>query len=345
MYDLSIFIPTHHITSRAYASIMQAVALAEKFPNIQVVISDNSGNQDKKAFFAKLGISNLKIVEAPLDRNYDFALKQTEGRYVLPMGDDDTLLGATLPTIIEGLDREPQFIGAIGIISREVAGGYEFSNPIGLDSSGIIDRVQGWLRCIPYGNPIYHTVIRKEVMERCYKFFYSIPNFQAYHDQLATLFLIVSGRMMKYDSLYFIYNFCNWGISTRVNSEIYHAQSVGMPKSIVLIQRLLLAVEGLMLICSCTAFPENEKQAAGAQWFEKWHSLFLLSLREEYKDRSPFSGCDFLDDIEALVSKYSVQQTFDMGKILDDLETIYNRINGSGDDYVSFWLSAGSYLK
>ena len=59
---LSIFCPTHHAKALHYSSLMNLISIAEKFDEIELIISYNSNDIDKRKFLLKYAKNNIKIM-------------------------------------------------------------------------------------------------------------------------------------------------------------------------------------------------------------------------------------------------------------------------------------------
>jgi hypothetical protein len=338
VFDLSVFIPTHYAGPRHYASIMQACDLAKRNENIEVLISDNSGNREKRAFLASFESQNFRVVDGPEVGNFLHALRQTQGRYVMAMGDDDTLLAATIPAFMADLQGNSDFIGASGRVGRELASSYDFHHMTGVDSAGYDDRVSAVVATIPIGNPLFHTIAKRDVMLEAFELWFSIPNMQAYHDHIVTLYLACVGPLKLFEQPYFIYNFGNWTKEERVASELRYATTLGLPVSIVLMQRLMLGIEGYFLIMSrrFTA-GDRQRQAAASAWLSAWTGAWYRGL-ERYYVSPEILGCPSFPEVDRVV-----QQLKNTGlapaEVLEATAGLYDALLGNGSDYSKFWAS------
>lgn len=336
MFELSVFIPTHYAGPRHYAAIMQACDLARRNQNIEVLVSDNSGDAEKFAFLTSFESRNFRVVKGPEVGNFLHALKQTQGRYVMAMGDDDTLLVSTIPLLIAGLKDGPEFVGTVGRIGRELASGYDFHDMTGIDSPAYGDRVSAILATIPVGNPLFHAVVRRDVMIEAFEVWFSIPNFQSYHDHIMTLYVACTGPLRRFSQPYFIYNFGNWIKEERVASEIRYAATLGLPVSIVLMQRLLLGCEGYFVIMSgrFTAMGA-QRQAAATAWFSAWKAAWHRGLEKYYASPEIRACADFskVDQVVGQIRNKELAPT----EVLEIAADLYDVLRGNGAEYSNFW--------
>lgn len=336
MFDLSIFIPTHYSDPRHYAAIMQACDLARRNANIEVLVSDNSRDAEKFAFLTSFESRNFRVVKGPETGNFLHALRQTQGRYVMAMGDDDTLLASTIPSFIADLIESPGSIGAVGRVGRELAGSYDFHEMTGMDSPEYEGRISALLATIPIGNPLFHAVVRRDVMMEAFEVWFSIPNFQAYHDHIMTLYVACTGPLKTYDQPYFIYNFGNWIKEERATSEIRYATMLGLPVSIVLMQRLMLGLEGYFLIMS-QRFPaaDVQRQLAATAWLSVWKAAWHRGLDRYYATPEVRTCASFIA-VDRVVQQLRTTEAAPLS-VLKVVAGLYDVLQGNGEDYFEFW--------
>ena len=338
---LSLFIPTHYGNIQHYASIF-SVLQASEIPGFEVVISDNSGDDEKFNFLARFESENIRIFRGPSEFNHLFALEQTRGEYVMPIGDDDILLPSSLPSLMRQLENTPSAIGSCGIYGRSSASGYDFTSLAMLDQPYLAERMKGLLATIPYGNPLYYTITRREAARKAYKLFAEIPNVQCYHDHIVTLFFVNAGPYCLSDQPYFIYNFKNWSsVRERIDSELRHLRAHRLPPSLVLVQRLMLVVEGFFLIQSkhFSILDPRDRQQASIAWCLEWLKTWLISLSEGYFDCEEVTTCRFFPLVNDIVQRYRDRTDFDTYEMLARFADLYTEINGSGERYQQYWLN------
>ena len=99
----SIVIPTRdrpHLVKYAISS-----ALNQEFDDYEIVISDNSTNNETKKVVADFDSKKLKYYRTPypvdMCRSWEFALSKAKGKWILFLGDDDLLTSKTLKTYFD----------------------------------------------------------------------------------------------------------------------------------------------------------------------------------------------------------------------------------------------------
>jgi glycosyltransferase involved in cell wall biosynthesis len=95
---LSVVIPTHNRYDYAAASIRSILSIDS--PNIQLVVTDTSDNDDLCSFVSRIADDRLSYrhINKPLSMtdNHNAALSLATGKYVCLIGDDDTITYETL---------------------------------------------------------------------------------------------------------------------------------------------------------------------------------------------------------------------------------------------------------
>ena len=343
MFDFSIFIPTHYAGPRHYSVILSACELARTNKNIEVVISDNSEVPEKFAFLSTFASENFRVIKGPYLKNNLFALEQTSGRYVMVVGDDDTLLPAAFPGLIAALNADTGFIGAMGQFGRELGTGYDFHQLPGVDDVSFGTRVTSVAKTIGLGNPIFHAIVDRNVLLASYRLWQSFPNPMSHHDQLTSLFVACSGRLKLMAQPYFIYNIANHLRDQTVNTEIRYAKFFGHPVSLWILSRLMLAVEGAFLIQSPDfAVTADQRNIALSAWFRGWHGAWLHSLNDNYYVGSEFTSCPDAIHVWELAAKYVKTTQFEPKTMLEEIAGLHEVINGTGEHYLDFWTRLAS---
>lgn len=338
---LSLFMPTHYTGALHYASIFSVIRAASD-QDFEVVISDNSNDDEKFELLKRFESENVHVYRGPTKDNHLFALEKTTADYVMPIGDDDLLLPAGLQSIMNELAGHRDASGGCGLYGRDLGDSYDFLSFSSIDQQSFLERIKGVVATIPWGNPLFHTVVRRDILKKSYEFMFGVPNLQSFHDHLATLFIASSGVFRITNQPYFIYNYKNWVLlKDRIDSELRILRAQNLPPSLVLLQRLILAVEGFYLLqAGCFLVPdEDERRQACALWFSEWFNLWIASLSDGYGECDEVKKCKFYSAVNSIVNYFRLKTAIDAGEVIEKLAALYNEINGSGDRYKKFWMS------
>ncbi|QIF00136.1 FkbM family methyltransferase [Roseimicrobium sp. ORNL1] len=99
----SVVIPTRNAEKTLKATLRTCVE--QEFEDYEIVVSDNSSTPATEALLADMGSPRIRRVRPertlPMQENWEFAVEQAQGEYILVVGSDDGLL----PHALKELDR------------------------------------------------------------------------------------------------------------------------------------------------------------------------------------------------------------------------------------------------
>lgn len=334
---LSLLVPTHYNGTINFASILNTIYAGSLYQkDVEVIISDNSSSKQKFDLIreASRECSNVKFFNGPIQYNHLYCLEKSSSKFCLFVPDDDWVDPHLLKQVISSLVEcdDPEVVGYIGTFKRTCKLGYEHYAFKNLDSSNFGDRILGLIDTIPIGNPLFCSVVRRDILVESLKFWFSCPNSQSWHDHIYTLFLVLKGRFLTGETAFFTYNNCNWdSIEQRVQSELKHIRSGGYPVSLILLQRLILAFEGFSLIYKYGNVQESNI------WFSNWFNAWKLSIKDGYLSLPDVLSCPHFYKSKAIFDFYINNTAVDVVTLLDKISNYYDEINGSGSAYRLFW--------
>ena len=345
---LSIFSPSHYSAPLNYVSLFNLIDIAQKEKRLEVIISDNSNDPEKNKLFDPFKSDNIKIIQGPEKENYYNALKHTRGDFVLACGDDDLIFTPGLNVLLSKIDQgfqnksidSPDFVGWTGLFANRkkyATDIFEYNN---FSSNLIYERTINWLKFIPNGNPIFHSVIKRDIALKAWDFWRSIPHPQHCDDQLMTLFLCSSGSFDYLDQLYFIYNATNWGDKDNIiHSELkmWESNKESYPVSFIPLQRLALAIHGFYLIKKFGLCKSSEKPHSALAWLSTWIGYWKNSWLSSYFEIPVIQKCQFFTKAKNLTIKYYNASQVSPSELLRDISLIYDEFDGSGTSYREFW--------
>src|SRR5437764_11178263 len=98
----SVIIPTRNRAETLRVTLRSCTE--QDFGPFEIVVSDNDSKDDTRAVVQAAGSSHIRYVKTPralsMTLNWDFAVAQARGDYVLLIGDDDALM----PHALQELD-------------------------------------------------------------------------------------------------------------------------------------------------------------------------------------------------------------------------------------------------
>lgn len=229
---LSICMPSNRDLSRSRASIESALAYAERV-GAQLIVSDNSGDPEKRAFFEARS-PNLRYIVSPdqgASANWMKALSGADTPFLLPMGDDDEIRFvdghipidlANLPNDIAGVRPTTEiWTAARGVLKTE-----SFT----IDGMAADERLAEYNRKAEGNNSIYYSIYRTSLFVPLMRLFVdSHPTNGGYCDWAISLSLFTAGRMLHDPSLVYRYDLGRWA-DNLAEMQISQYRSVGLPE-------------------------------------------------------------------------------------------------------------------
>jgi hypothetical protein len=212
MTKISVLLPTRNrldYLKHAVESVRR-----QEYSNWEIIISDNHSDEDIKGYWASLQDPRVKYFRTdsfvPVTENWNNALTQSSGDYVVMLGDDDALLRGYMSTLAQLVERynRPDFVytGALIVAYPGVMpgfpAGYVQSNcnpifdskePFWLEPARARELVEGAMGLrMPVTFNMQHSFISRAFIE---SLAYHGPFFQSpYPDFYATNVALLKGR-------------------------------------------------------------------------------------------------------------------------------------------------------
>ena len=256
---LTICIPSNRGLSKSKRAILMAHAFSG-LTDCTVVLSDNSGCQDKKSFLANLASPRFQVVQGPLNEgnNWTTALEAATSEYIWFMCDDDFvfLLGdSDLSALRKGVDCEDIVGFRPSTFSITQGGQNTRVQRFELDGHSPAERVCQYLHSNGGNNLTLYSVWKRDVFKKLltttsYHPITAKGLVAGYTDWSNVIGLVSSGKLPAIDALGYGYSNDNWATSSTIaesNSVIY--RRAGIPDSAEPIRGLLLAADSVATIC------------------------------------------------------------------------------------------------
>ncbi len=323
----------------AISRIAQACSWAS--PKIQVVVRDNSGNAEKRALLPHFKREHCEIISVdpcePLE-NYSELLRLAKGDFIFCMSDDDQCIDRAilaLPEVIERSGGDPTVAAVTGAYALESPQGTSVFAYKDVDSDDPAARVAGYLS---YGGPnmLFYSVLRRQVAERVLDFMKAMPVYLSFHDQILCLLYLLSGKYIKLQRLFYVYDIGVWGTrETAQKRDIDFYQAAGLDPAANKLQWLLCGFEGAAMIMNATefpAYPVPQRQAIADLWFTAMFSRFKRDARTTYD--SPHT--DEADKLCAKIAGSTGQLSFE--RVLADISGFFGLFSKQrAQAYFDFW--------
>ncbi|MFY9688054.1 MAG: hypothetical protein WAJ88_19835, partial [Pseudolabrys sp.] len=336
---LSILLPTNRHGPVTISRIAQACSWASL--KIQVVVRDNSGNAEKRALLPHFQRDHCEIISVdpcePLE-NYSKIMSMAKGDFIFCMSDDDQCVDRAilaLPDLIERSGGDPMVAAVTGAYALESPQGTSVVTYKDVDSDDPAVRIAGYLS---YGGPnmLFYSVLRRQLAERVLDFMKTMPVYLSFHDQILCLLYLLSGKYIRLQRLFYVYNIGVWGSRESAQErDIDFYRAAGLDPAANKLQWLLSGFEGAAMIMNATefpAYPMPQRQAIADLWFTHMFTRFKRDARMTYD--SPYTG--EADKLCAKIAGSTGQLSFE--RILADISGFFALFSKQrAQAYFDFW--------
>ncbi|WP_438747783.1 hypothetical protein [Pararhizobium sp. O133] len=229
---LSICMPSNRDLSRSRKSIESALAYAMRV-GAQLIVSDNSGDLEKRVFFEGRS-SNLRYIVSPdqdASANWMRALSGADTPFLLPMGDDDEIrfVDGREPIDLAGLPADVAGVRPTTEIWT-ASGGTLTTETFTIDSMAPDERLAEYNRKAEGNNSIYYSIFRTDLFVPTMRLFVEAhPTNGGYCDWAIVLSLFTAGRMLHDPSLVYRYDLGPWA-NDLAEMQASQYRKVGLPE-------------------------------------------------------------------------------------------------------------------
>lgn len=311
--QLSILVPTNRTGPLACSRIVQACSWAG--PNIEVIVRDNSGDAEKREWLSHLHRDHCKIIAAdpcePLEQ-VSALLDLAKGDFLYLVADDDFCFDramAALPGMIAQHGGDPSFVGVTGTYAIDTSKGSRIVGYQDVDSSDVAARVTGYLN-FSGPNVLFYAVLRQDVLRRTSAFMRAMPFFFSFHDQIYCLLYLLSGRLVRIERLFYLYDLGIWEddeLGQKRDLDFYNAAK--MDPAISKLQWFMCALEGAALTMNSQMFPDYtlaQREAVGSRWLATMLRRFKDHKRTAFDSRFADKADLLCAALQASIGKMSL---------------------------------------
>ena len=310
--QLSILLPTQRHNLLACSRALQASSWAS--PEIEVLIRDNSGNEQKRTLLGQIQRHNCHVIlSEPCGprENLSELFRLAKGEFIFCFSDDDGAFDrgiAALPGIISQVAKDESVVGISGLCLVDGAQGSSVINYQGIDSDDVSARVVGYLNEMG-PNVLFYSAFRRTVAERVMTFLRELPFPLSYHDQIMCLLYLLSGKFARLPRLFYLYDFVTWETAESAQQvDVSYYVASGLDPAINKLHWFLCGFEGAVLALKSSIFPDRpvaQRQAIANHWFTTMFARFNIHARLTFV--SPFSAevearCERLKTLSAPMS-------------------------------------------
>jgi hypothetical protein len=338
---LSIIMPSHNTGARIYSNILNACSMGTE--DVEIIIRDNSGDAEKRAFLSRIKEPYCRIVsadECPGQENLKALIHQAEGEFVSVICDDDFMNGYALPSILPELEKikgNPDIIGTTGIFIVDSTTNSCFDPFNQFDHPAALQRVRAHL---DKGNNIFQfSPIRLSVSKDVLGFSLTLPIYLSYHDWLTSCLLLMHGRITFLRRYFYQYYNSNWATyESGLRTDERYFRLAGLDTSNIRIQWLIAGMEGAQAMMSKyqrVQLPPNERQELASCWFENMFKRFRETAL--IPERQPVDA-QFDPQAVQLAQKWLEKKEIHMTEILTDIVEHFSLSSPEiAQRYYDFW--------
>ena len=337
--QLSILVPTNRSGLLACSRIAQACSWAG--PNIEVIVRDNSGNAGKREWLGHLQRDYCNIVVAdpcePLEQ-FSALIALAKGDFLYCVADDDFCFDraiAVLPDTIGRHGGDPSFIGVTGAYAIDTSKGTKILSYQDVDSDDVAARVTGYLN-FSGPNVLFYAVLRRELVHRISAFMRAMPFFFSYHDQIYCLLYLLSGKLVRLERLFYLYDLGIWEndeLGQKRDADFYRAAQ--MDPAISKLQWFMCALEGAALAMNSQLFPNYsaaQRELIGSRWLAVMLRRFRDHKRGAFDSRFADKADLLCAALQASIGKLSLP-----GMVTEVASFIALFSNKQAKSYFDFW--------
>lgn len=339
MPHLSICMPSNRPLATSHRAIETALAYCE-VKDALLVVSDNSGDAEKRAYWQGRSPRLTYIVDPTLDgtRNFLAAMHGSRTPFLMPMGDDDELaFDPAVPAFdFASLPADHVGVRPITEVWTEAKGVLRVKN-YAIAGEKPSDRILEYLGLAGGDNSAFYSIFRRNQYINLMELFSRHhPTRGAYCDwsQLGSLFAY--GKMARDAGTTFRYNFEGWKNKTIVDQKIVDSYlAVGLPADSQKYHVLLLYLDMFVFVSARIAGLTPEGMAnATAALSGMVFSIFLKEIAERPKNHT---------DTMRYLAELAAAEPDPIGHFQIALVMANQIRDGLKEDYITYFKAAKTF--
>lgn len=337
---LSLLVPSNRTGIDAYARLLSFLTFAGD--DVEVVIRDNSGNNEKADFLRRFAEGNRRIIIAepcPAWENGRRVLDEARGEFVLWACDDDMANKSALPSIFQAIEQHGADPGVIGVTGKFLIERPNRSELIAFpqtDAPDVTERVTAYITCrLP--NTLAYSVLRRQVNAQVLAFINSMPFQASYCDFIINLLTVLMGRLVYVDHMLYQYDIGNWSDpALALREDLKYYGYAGLDASAYHLHWLIGAFEGAKAVAAkftaAAHVPGDQRLSLGYYWFRHRYAWFKVGRQVD------LPHARFNAQGKALAAKWRDIDVINMKSLLADLSEFFALSSPElGQRYYDFW--------
>ena len=336
---LSIIMPSHNVGARINANILNVSSMGAD--DVEVIIRENSGNDEKRKFLSQVHEKNCRILtvdECPGEENAAQLMREAKGDFALFISDDDFTNSHAIASILEEIERirnNPTIIGTTGLFVLDDASRTNFYCFDKFDTPDPVDRFKAYLG-VGAPHVFQFSPLRLDVLRDVWSFASTLPIYMSYHDQLMNSMFLMHGRITYMQRFIYQYHNSNWSTPELcLKNDANYVRKAGLDPSSVRLQWLIAAFEGAQTFIrkyQRVKLPQDQRQALGSYWFSCRFHGFLNTLTRQAE------GSQFDAQSISLAEKWRMKTEMNLDELLGDITAHYALSSPEiAQRYYNFW--------
>ena len=335
---ISLVCPTNRKSISSYARVCELLSLD---PNkFEVIIRDNSECEKKRRFLESLSFENHQIHIVPNNgaaENFSEASKLATGDYLLFIADDDWFFKSGLEMLhqlaVASTDNKTltALTGTYLVSSSRGIGSVSYS---GLDSDNPLSRMQGYLSVGP--NLLYYSAYKKNVFHLSWSLLEKLPYAFCHADLLFVIPALVLGNIASVKTLCYQWDFGEWeGADKAMGKRAGICQAAGLPKEFSVLDKLLTAIEGALLINSKLLgnFVRHDRSELAILWLQNFFAQYQVCPFQNY-----FPDSEDKNRVDQFRSKLFSIGNITLEGLLEEVTGLFSHVDPAGaEKYFKFW--------
>ncbi len=340
---LSVLMPSHNVGARVNVNILNACSMG--MDGVEVIIRDNSGNEEKRQFLSKIHEKNCKIIsvdECPGVDNHRHLLEEAKGEFVFVVADDDFPNAMAIPSILAEIEKirdQPDVVGTTGVFIMDVNDetNSTFVNFNTFDAPSPLQRFQNFLDSDRCHSIFQYSPLRPNILKSVLAFSSTLPVYLSHTDWLMNCMFLMHGRLTPLNRFLYQYINANWaGGEMCLKSDAHYFRMAGLDTSGVRLQWLIAVFEGAQTYASKyqgVQMPERQRQGLAALWVRKWFEHFSVNTWARQSEDGKFD-----QQAIALAKKWKDEKEIKLDELLPDIAEHYALSSPDiAQRYYEFW--------
>jgi hypothetical protein len=335
---ISIVCPTNRSNFSAYARFLELASLDNS--KFEVIIRNNSTSAEKEKILGFLTNSSVKIYNSQdkgAHENFIESSKLATGDFVLFAADDDWFYKNGLDAIydialqLNNTKDVTALTGAYLVSSSRGIGSMKYSN---LESHLPNERLGGYLTVGP--NLLFYSAFKKNIFQLSCNFLDRLPYRFCHSDLLFVVPSLVLGRILSTNQVAYQWDFGDWeGADKAMAKRAAFCNAAGLPKEFSVMDKLLSAIEGALLINSKLLghYVRYDRSEIAKLWLQNFFAQYQACPFQDY-----FPESEEKNRVTQFRSKLFSIGNITLEGLLEEVTGLFSQVDPAGaEKYFKFW--------